>query len=69
MEETERVERAMDPSQYLVTNRARGRMLSHASAEIFVRDFPPIVSDERPAAGGEDKGPTPLEFILVGLCA
>ncbi len=54
---------------YIVANRARGKMLTHAAAEIHVRDFPPIISDEPPSRGGEDRGPTPLEFMLVALCA
>jgi uncharacterized OsmC-like protein len=58
-----------DATDYIVVNRARGRMLSHASAEIVVRGHAPIVADEPPARGGEDRGPTPLEFVLVALCA
>jgi uncharacterized OsmC-like protein len=34
-----------------------------------VRDHAPIVADEPPARGGENRGPTPLEFVLVALCA
>jgi len=58
-----------DAADHIVVNRARGRMLSHTSAEIEVRDHAPIVADEPPARGGEDRGPTPLEFVLVALCA
>jgi uncharacterized OsmC-like protein len=58
-----------DASEYIVVNRARGRMLTHTSAEIVVREHAPIVSDEPPARGGENRGPTPLEFVLVALCA
>lgn len=54
---------------YLVTNRASGEMLDYAAAKIQVRDFEPIISDEPPARGGNNLGPTPLEFILVSLCA
>jgi uncharacterized OsmC-like protein len=54
---------------YIVTNRARGRMLTHAAAEIRVRDFAPIISDEPPSRGGENRGPSPLEYILIALCA
>lgn len=54
---------------YLVTNRARGEMLTHAAATVYVRDFPPFVSDEPPSRGGEDRGPSPLETILIALCA
>lgn len=55
--------------QYVVTNHARGRMLSHSAAEVTVRQFPPLVSDEPPARGGQDRGPSPLEYVLVALCA
>jgi hypothetical protein len=54
---------------YIVTNRARGKMLTHAAAEIHVRDFAPIISDEPPSRGGENRGPSPLEYILIALCA
>lgn len=58
-----------DAAAYIVVNRSRGRMLSHTSAEIVVRDHAPIIADEPPARGGENRGPTPLEFVLVALCA
>ncbi len=58
-----------DQPDYIVTNLARGKMLTHAAAEIYVRDFPPIISDEPPSRGGENRGPSPLEYILVALCA
>jgi uncharacterized OsmC-like protein len=54
---------------YLVTNRARGKMLTRAAAEIYVRDFAPIISDEPSSRGGENRGPSPLEYILIALCA
>lgn len=54
---------------YVVTNRAHGKMLSHAAAEVYVRDFPPVVSDEPPSRGGDNQGPSPLEYILIALCA
>lgn len=53
----------------VVTNRARAEMLTHAAAAIYVREFPPFVSDEPPSRGGEDRGQTPLELILMALCA
>lgn len=58
-----------DSEKHIVTNRAEGKMRSHSAAEIFVREFPPIISDEPPARGGENLGPSPLEYILVALCA
>jgi uncharacterized OsmC-like protein len=54
---------------YIVTNRARGRMLTHAAAEVYVRDFPAVISDEPPSRGGENRAPSPLEYILIALCA
>jgi len=59
----------MKPEDNIVVNSASGKMLSHSAATITVRGFPPIVSDEPPKRGGEDRGPTPLEFVLVALCA
>jgi uncharacterized OsmC-like protein len=59
----------MKPEEYIVINNASGKMLSHTAAAIRVREFPQIVSDEPPKRGGEDRGPTPLEFVLVALCA
>ena len=58
-----------DTPKYIVTNRARGKMVSHAAAEMYVRDFAPVISDEPPSRGGENRGPSPLEYILVALCA
>ena len=54
---------------YVVTNRARGEMLSQAAVAVHVRQFPPVISDEPPSRGGENRGPSPLEYILVALCA
>lgn len=53
----------------LVINRARGEMIDHAAAHVFVRDFDPVISDEPPSRGGHDQGPSPLEYILAALCA
>lgn len=60
---------ADDASQYIGVNRARGKMLTHAATEVFIRDFPALVADEPPARGGEDRGPSPLELVLAALCA
>jgi uncharacterized OsmC-like protein len=53
---------------HIVVNRASGRMLTHAASEIAVRDFT-VVSDEPRSRGGDDRAPTPLEYVLVALCA
>lgn len=33
----------------------------------FIRDFDPIITDEPPALGGQDKGINPVEAILTAL--
>lgn len=53
----------------LVTNKAHGKMRDHTATEIYVRHFPPIISDEPPSRDGNDTGPSPLEYMLVALCA
>lgn len=35
-------------SNHIVTNRARGKTICHAAAEVYVRNFPAIISDEPP---------------------
>jgi uncharacterized OsmC-like protein len=59
----------VERADYIVTNRARGKMRSHAAAEISIRDFDPVISDEPPSRGGNNEGPSPLEYILAALCA
>lgn len=58
-----------DTPKDVVTNRASGRMLTHSASRIQIRDLPPVISDEPPARGGDDLGPSPLEYILTALCA
>ncbi len=55
--------------RHIVVNRARGEMIDHAAARVYVRDFPPLLSDEPPSRGGQNRGQTPLELILAALCA
>jgi uncharacterized OsmC-like protein len=64
-----KIEDPKSSADHIVVHHVRGRMLSRTSAEIVVRDHPPIVADEPPSRGGEDRGPTPLELVLVALCA
>jgi uncharacterized OsmC-like protein len=58
-----------DTPDHIVVNRAKGEMLTHSASKIYVRDLPPVISDEPPSRGGEDRGPSPLEYILAALCA
>ena len=53
----------------MVTSRVSGVMIDHAASKMQVRDLPPIVSDEKPTGGGKNRGASPLEYVLVGLCA
>jgi putative redox protein len=61
--------RLREVEEYVVTNRARGEMVDHAACAIHVRDFPPLISDEPPSRGGQDRGQSPLELLLASLCA
>lgn len=58
-----------DTPDFIVINQARGQMLTHSASKIHVRDLAPVISDEPPSRGGENKGPSPLEYILAALCA
>ncbi|MEJ2600725.1 MAG: hypothetical protein P8Z00_20510 [Anaerolineales bacterium] len=60
---------ANEDNKYIVVNHAHGKMASRTAAEIYIRDFPVLISDEPPSRGGENQGPTPLELILAALCA
>lgn len=53
----------------MVTSRVSGVMIDHSASKMQVRDLPPIVSDEKPSGGGKNRGASPLEYILVSLCA
>jgi uncharacterized OsmC-like protein len=61
--------RLREVEQYVVTNRASGAMLDHTGCAIRVRELPPLVSDEPPSRGGQDRGPSPLELLLASLVA
>jgi putative redox protein len=58
-----------EQEEYVVTNRARAEMLDGKACAIHVRDFPPLISDEPPTRGGENRGQSPLELLLASLCA
>jgi uncharacterized OsmC-like protein len=55
--------------EYVVTNRAHAEMLDREGCAIHVREFPPLISDEPPSRGGQNRGPSPLELLLASLCA
>lgn len=58
-----------DVSKYLATNYANGKMETGYRASVKIREFDPVISDEPPSRGGTDMGPSPLEYVLIGLCA
>jgi putative redox protein len=58
-----------DTAEDVVVNRARGAIIDQTATELRVRQLEPLVSDEPPARGGEDRGPSPLELVLCSLCA
>jgi uncharacterized OsmC-like protein len=53
----------------LRTSRIRGVMIDHAASQMQIRELPPVISDEKPSGGGKNRGPSPLEYVLTGLCA
>jgi putative redox protein len=59
----------IEQDEHVVTNRAHGEMLTATATAIHVREFPPLVSDEPPARGGENRGQSPLELVLASLSA
>jgi putative redox protein len=61
--------RLREVEDYLVTNRANAEMIDHTACSIHVREFPPLISDEPPSRGGQDRGQSPLELLLASLCA
>jgi uncharacterized OsmC-like protein len=63
------VARLRDVEEYVVTNRVAAEMLDGHACSIRVRDFPPLISDEPQARGGENRGQSPLELLLASLCA
>jgi uncharacterized OsmC-like protein len=53
---------------YITVDRVHGVMQTHTQTKVQVRDLSPVLVDEPPSRGGEDRAPTPLEHILIGLC-
>jgi uncharacterized OsmC-like protein len=60
---------SQDENKYIGVNHAHGKMIGHATTEIYIRHFPALISDEPPSRGGKDMGQSPLEMILAALCA
>ncbi|WP_420630566.1 OsmC family protein [Candidatus Leptofilum sp.] len=54
--------------EYVTVDTAHGVMQTHALTRVQVRDLSPVFVDEPPSRGGEDRAPTPMEHILIGLC-
>lgn len=46
-----------------------GKMNDQRSSKLYVREFDAYTSDEKPSGGGLNRGPSPLEYVLMGLCA
>jgi uncharacterized OsmC-like protein len=53
----------------LRTSQVHGVMIDHSARQMQVRELPPVISDEKPSGGGKNRGASPLEYILIGLCA
>lgn len=58
-----------DQEEAVTVLRVEGRALDATGTELRARDLPHFTGDEPPARGGHDRGPTPLELVLGGLCA
>lgn len=58
-----------DANPEIVVNHAHGTQIDHTASRISVRDFDPLIADEKVSGGGQNRGPSPLEYVLVGLCA
>jgi putative redox protein len=50
------------------TRNVRARNLAGSRTEIYLRQFPPLVTDEPKHRNGTDTAPTPLETVLGALC-
>jgi len=59
---------AADTAAFIVVHHVRGTMTSRTASTVAVRDFS-ILADEPVEREGTNKGPTPLELVLVSLCA
>lgn len=57
------------PNPELRTSYVHGVMIDHPASQMQIRELPPVVSDEKPSGRGKNREPSPLEYILAGLCA
>ncbi len=46
----------------------RARWQGESKTAVRIRDFPPLYMDEPPAMGGDNAGPSPMEYVLAALC-
>jgi putative redox protein len=50
------------------TRNVRARNFAGGRTEVYLREFPPLVTDEPKHRNGTDTAPTPLETVLGALC-
>ena len=62
-------DKKQDDLTQIKTSKAYVEAIDHAASRIQIRDLAPVVSDEKPWNGGQNRGPSPLEYILAGLGA
>ena len=53
----------------VITRQAKAVWRGTAKHAVYVRDFAPFMADEPRTQGGEDAGPTPIEYVMGGLVA
>jgi uncharacterized OsmC-like protein len=47
--------------------RSSGTWVGHLATELTVRRFPPFFTGEPARAGGDDRAPTPMEYVVAAL--
>lgn len=63
------VDKQQDDQTQVKTSKAYVKAIDHAASVIQIRELTPVVSDEKPWNGGQNRGPSPLEYVLAGLGA
>ncbi|MFQ5858590.1 MAG: OsmC family protein [Anaerolineae bacterium] len=56
-----------NPSMSRAVFRVDTRLVDTLLCQAQIRDLPPVLVDEPPAMGGSNRGPTPVEMVLVAL--